>query len=277
MQVAIQGEYGSFSHEAALMVAPKATILPCALSAEVFDRVVNEDVAAVIPIENSLAGSVVEHFDLLFRHDVRIAAESLLRIRHNLIGMPGSRLELIRRVSSHPVALAQCRRFLSQHPEMTPAPAYDTAGSVKQLAESGDRSAAAIASLQAAIFYGGEVLASGIEDDTANYTRFFLIRRSSRVHPQPDAGKVSIAFTVENRPGSLVAALQVFLKHQANLNKIESRPVLGRPWEYIFYADYQVPHPGAADAILEQLRRQCLAVKELGRYLAADKPWDRPA
>jgi len=272
VQIAIQGEFGSFSHEAAIRMAPEATICPCALSAEVFDRVLKEDIAAVIPIENSLAGSVVEHFDLLFRQEVRIEAESLLRIRHNLIGMPGSRLEELRRVSSHPVALAQCRRFLSRHPEMRPIAAYDTAGSVKQVIENRDSEAAAIASRQAALAYGGQILVADIEDNAANYTRFFLIRRAIRVHPPADANKVSIAFILENSPGSLVAALQVFSNHQANLSKIESRPVQGQPWEYIFYADYQIPHIGSAGAILERLRQQCLAVKELGRYRAAASP-----
>jgi prephenate dehydratase len=152
MRIAIQGELGSFSHEAALNLEPQATIVPCALSAEVFKRVENAEVsAAVIPIENSLAGSVVEHFDLLFQSDVQIERESLLRIRHNLIGVPGSKIEDVRQVLSHPIALAQCRRFFEQHPKMTPTPFYDTAGSVKHITGSGDREAGAIASEQAAL------------------------------------------------------------------------------------------------------------------------------
>ena len=139
MRIAIQGELGSFSHEAALKIEPQATIVPCALSAEVFKRVENAEVsAAVIPIENSLAGSVVEHFDLLFQSDVQIERESLLRIRHNLIGVPGSKIEDIRQVLSHPIALAQCRRFFEQHPKMTPSPFYDTAGSVKHITSLGN-------------------------------------------------------------------------------------------------------------------------------------------
>src|ERR1700677_541360 len=134
MRIAIQGELGSFSHEAALKIEPQATIVTCALSPEVFKRVENAEVcSAVIPIENSLAGSVVEHFDLLFQSEVQIERESLLRIRHNLIGVPGSRVEDIHQVLSHPVALAQCRRFFAQHPGMTPTAFYDTAGSVKHV------------------------------------------------------------------------------------------------------------------------------------------------
>jgi prephenate dehydratase len=268
MRIAIQGELGSFSHEAALNMDPQATIVPCPHSAEVFKLVESAEVcAAVIPIENSLAGSVVEHFDLLFECEVQIERESLLRIRHNLIAIPGSKLEGIRQVLSHPVALAQCRRFFSQHPRMTPTAFYDTAGSVKHVIELGASEAGAIASEQAALAYGGEVLAAGIEDNAANYTRFFLIRR--RAVPAPGADKVSIAFTVENRPGTLVSALQVFAEHNTNLCKVESRPVHGQPWQYVFYVDYQVSDPAATSAALDQLRRKCLVVKELGHYPAA--------
>src|SRR6202050_3940934 len=185
MRIAIQGELGSFSHEAALKLEPQATIVPCALSAEVFKRVENAEVsAAVIPIENSLAGSVVEHFDLLFQSDVQIERESLLRIRHNLLGVPGSTIEEIRQVFSHPIALAQCRRFFEQHPKMTPTPFYDTAGSVKHITGQGDKEGGAPPSEQAASAYGGEVLAAGIEDNPANYTRFFLIRRGAQSLPE---------------------------------------------------------------------------------------------
>src|SRR5271165_5401030 len=168
MRIAIQGEPDSFSQKAALQLEPQATIVPCALSAEVFKLVESREVcAAVIPIENSLAGSVVEHFDLLFQSDVRIERESLLRIRHNLIAIPGSAVADIRQVLSHPVALAQCRRFFSQHPGMTPTPFYDTAGSVKHIVSLGQRGAGAIASEQAALAYGGQVLVPDIEDNAA--------------------------------------------------------------------------------------------------------------
>jgi prephenate dehydratase len=270
MRIAIQGEPGSFSHEAALLMEPQATIVPHALSVEVFKSVDCGKVdAAVIPIENSLAGSVVEHFDLLFQSEVHIEREALLRIRHNLIGVPGSRVDRIRQVFSHPVALAQCRRFFADHPAITASPFYDTAGSVKHVMALGDGKMASIASEQAALAYGGQILAAGIEDNPANYTRFFLIRRGADTHLLPDADKVSIAFTVENRPGTLVSALQVFAEHNTNLCKIESRPVQGQPWQYVFYVDYQVGHGTAPGAPLAPLRRQCLVVKELGQYQSA--------
>jgi prephenate dehydratase len=270
MRIAIQGELGSFSHQATLQIEPEAILIPCALSPEVFRSVLSGEAdAAVIPIENSLAGSVVEHFDLLFQSDVRIEREFSLRIRHNLIAAPGSKLEDIRQVLSHPVALAQCRRFFAAHPAMTPSPFYDTAGAVKHTIELGDRAVAAIAGEQAARAYNGLVLQAGIEDNPANFTRFFLLRRSAQVHQQPDADKVSIAFSVKNRPGTLVSALQVFADHHTNLCKIESRPVHGQPWEYIFYVDFQVADPAVPSAVLQQLKRQCLLVKELGYYPAA--------
>ena len=272
MHIAIQGELGSFSHEAALKFFPQATILACALSSEVFSAVAEGRVdAAAIPIENSLAGSVVEHYDLLLTHDVSVERELLLRIRHNLIAVPGSSLDQILRVYSHPVALAQCRRFLEQHPQIEAIPFYDTAGSVKQLVELRDRSSAGIASALAAIDYGGEILAADIEDNPENYTRFFLIRRRSQVVADPHADKVSLAFTVENRPGTLVAALQVFAGQGTNLTKLESRPVHGQPWQYVFYADYQLSTATSANAALKLLADHCSMVKELGRYRSATR------
>ncbi len=267
MKVAIQGEPGSFSHEAAGKMLHEATILPCALSADVFRALVEREVeAAVIPIENSLAGPVTEHYDLLLQHPVAIEREGLLRIRHNLIAAPGAKMEELRRVYSHPVALAQCRAFFLKHPEMQATPFYDTAGSVKHLMELGDTQSGAIASSRAAEHYGAQILAPGIEDNQENYTRFFLVRRREEVQTGPGADKVSLAFTVENRPGTLVAALQVFAGQGTNLTKIESRPVQGRPWEYVFYVDYQLTPETRMDAIIHRLSDYCSMVKELGKY-----------
>jgi prephenate dehydratase len=270
MKIAIQGEPGSFSHEAALKLVPDAEIVPCALSAEVFARL-DEGAAdaAAIPIENSLAGSVLEHFDLLLHHDVRVVRETLIRIRHNLIAVPGSKIDEIDRVYSHSVALAQCRRFLAEHPRMKPVAFYDTAGSVKQLVGLGDQHAAAIASEAAAAYYGAEILARGIEDDPENYTRFFLVRRSGEAETDPASNKMSVAFTLEHRAGSLVAALSALSAMGTNLTKIESRPVQGKPWEYIFYADYQIGSNEEGTRALEALGAHCGMVRELGRYREA--------
>jgi prephenate dehydratase len=271
VKVAIQGEPGSFSHEAALKLVPGAEILPCSVSVEVFAALDSGKAdAAAIPIENSLAGSVLEHFDLLLNHDVKVVSEALVRIRHNLIAMPGTAIAEIERVFSHPIALAQCRRFLVEHPKMKSIAFYDTAGSVKQLMEQGDRKAGAIASQAAARIYGAEVLEAGIEDNAENYTRFFLVRRGGEAETDPAANKISIGFSVENRPGSLVAALSALSAQRTNLTKIESRPVHGKPWEYIFYVDCQIAGPDEGTRALEALRAHCGMVKELGQYRGAE-------
>jgi prephenate dehydratase len=228
--------------------------------------------AAAIPIENSLAGSVSEHFDLLLSHNVVVERETLLRIRHNLIAISGTTIGEIDRVFSHPVALAQCRRFLAHHPRMESYAFYDTAGSVKQLVELRDRHAGAIASEAAAHYYGAQILKADIEDNPENYTRFFLVRRTVDAIPDPDANKISLAFSVENRPGSLVAALSEFSTLGTNLTKIESRPVPGKPWEYIFYVDCQIQSPEEGTRAVNALRPHCSMVKELGRYREAASP-----
>ena len=273
MKIAIQGEPGSFSHEAAMNLVAGAVIVPCSLSADAFAALANGSVdAAAIPIENSLAGSVSEHFDLLLTHDVIVERETLLRIRHNLIAISGVSTSEIDRVFSHPVALAQCRRFLAEHPRMESFAFYDTAGSVKQLVELRDHHAAAIASEAAARYYGAQILQAGIEDNPENYTRFFLVRRAGEVVPDLDSNKISLAFSVENRPGSLVAALMELSMIGTNLTKIESRPVQGKPWEYIFYVDCQIRTPEEGTRALNALKPHCSMLKELGRYREALKP-----
>ena len=270
MKIAIQGEAGSFSHEAATRLVEGAVIVPHSHSADVFAALSGGAVdAAAIPIENSLAGSVLEHFDLLLAHDVKVVREMLLRIRHNLIALSGASVAEIDRVFSHPVALAQCRRFLAAHPRMESFAFYDTAGSVKHLVEQRDFHAAAIASAAAAEYYGATILESGIEDNPENYTRFFLVRRAPDAEIDPDSNKIGLAFSVENRPGSLVAALAELSRLGTNLTKIESRPVHGKPWEYIFYVDCQLQSAEEGTRAVEALAPHCAMVKELGRYKEA--------
>jgi prephenate dehydratase len=171
------------------------------------------------------------------------------------------------------VALAQCRRFLAEHPNLKPIAYYDTAGSVKQLVSTRDMQAAAIASEQAAVYYGAEILARGIEDDEENYTRFFLVRPHDKARGEsevdPAANKMSVAFTLEHKPGSLVAALSALSATGTNLTKIESRPVKGKPWEYIFYVDCKIGSSGDGTRALQALSAHCGMVKELGRYSEA--------
>lgn len=270
MRVAIQGEPGSNSHLAVLELLGQQSLIPCSLSAEVFERLSDGSAnAAVLPIENSLHGAVADHYDLLLRHPVRIAQELSLRIRHALIAPPGTEFAHIRRVLSHPVALSQCRQFFRNHPQCRAVPAYDTAGSVK-LVLAGNRSdEAAIAAPYAADVYGATVLARDLEDDPQNFTRFLLLYPSahSASHLDPQAPlKLSLAFSIPHRPGSLVETLTVLAGQGADLTRIESRPVPGRPWEYVFFVDLRLNHAAAADALLAAMTRHCHLFRELGRY-----------
>jgi prephenate dehydratase len=283
VKVAIQGELGSNSHMAALAMledvagAPGAglEIAACATSAEVFERVVSGAVdGAVLPIENSLHGPVAEHYDLLLAQPVRIARESLLRVRHNLIVRPGVGPDDVKRVMSHPVALSQCRHWLAARPWLEVVSFYDTAGSVKHLMAEELDDTAGIAPELAARQYGAEVLVAGIEDHAENFTRFHLLLREPAVRasgqvPVSGANKSSLAFSVEHRPGSLVKALEEFARAGVNLTKIESRPVPGQPWEYVFFVDLRFDSAAQIDGALGQLARHCHMVKELGRYVAA--------
>jgi prephenate dehydratase len=268
MKVAIQGELGAFSHEAARQMVPRCTVIPCARSLDVFDKVEQGTAqAAVIPIENSLAGSVAEHLDLLVGRDVFVHQEFHLRIIHNLIAAPGVKFSQIRQVLSHPVALEQCRDLFGQHRQLQAVPFYDTAGSVKHVTENGLRDSAGIASRQAATVYQGKILKAGIEDDKRNFTRFFLIKKQRRIAPR--ANKTSIAFKVKNIPGSLFKALSVFALRDISLSKIESRPMRGKPWEYVFYVDFLCGDDEPARNALRHLAEVADFVKVLGVYPAA--------
>ncbi|HXF14500.1 MAG TPA: prephenate dehydratase [Terriglobales bacterium] len=268
MKIAIQGEPGSFSHEAARRMVKGCAIVPCARSVEVFDLLDSGKVPiAIIPIENSLAGSVTEHLDLLLARDVFIQRDFHLRIIHNLIAARGVKKSDLRRVFSHPVALDQCRDFFRANPKIQPMPFYDTAGAVKHVIAEKMTDAAGIASRHAASVYKGRILAAGIEDNKRNFTRFVLIRRNRRV--LPGANKTSIAFGLKNVPGALHKALRVFSDRDISLSKIESRPIRGRPWEYVFYADFLRGDDKLARGALLQLKAVADMVKVLGVYRAA--------
>jgi len=268
MKIAIQGEAGSFSDEAARLMVRRCTVVPCARSSEVFDRLDRGAVTgAVIPIENSLAGSVAEHFDLLLAREVFIQREFRLRIVHNLIARKDSRRKDIRRVYSHPVALDQCRDFFRRNPRIEAVAFYDTAGSVKHVIENGMRDAAAIAGRGAASAYDGKILAAGIEDDKQNFTRFFLIQKHRRI--ARGANKTSLAFVVRNVPGALHGALGIFGLKGIDLAKIESRPIRGKPWQYSFFADLLCGDSKIAHEALRELRDVTENIKVLGIYPAA--------
>jgi prephenate dehydratase len=244
VRVAFQGEPGAFSHEAVMRLAgPDSQILPCPRFEDVFTALRDSRCdAAVIPIENTLHGSVHENYDHLLNFDHHITGETNVRIVHNLIAPPGVKFKDLRRVFSHPVALNQCLHFLAANPQLERTPFYDTAGSVKMVMADGLRDAAAIASAVSAEIYGARILKKSVEDDRENHTRFFLLRRAGDA-PLPVAGppkkgwKTSLVFTTRNQPGSLFKALSAFALRDLSLTKIESRPLRGRPWEYLFYVD----------------------------------------
>ena len=236
--IAFQGERGSFSEEAAYkLLGRRITVVPCETFTAIFESVATGKTKyCLAPIENTLAGSVHENYDLLLSHDLHIVGEVSLRIVHNLIALPGTSLKNVTQVYSHPVALAQCREFFKRRPKMKRVPFYDTAGAVKMLAERRLPGAAAIASRIAAEVYHARILATHVEDHRENYTRFLLLSR--KPHVSAKASKVSIVFSTPNAPGALFKCLSVFALRDINLIKLESRPLRGRPFEYFFYLDF---------------------------------------
>ncbi len=265
MKVAIQGERGSFSHQAALELVPKSEIVACNRSVEVFDAVESRAVdCAVIPVENTLAGSVGEHLDLLMERNLFIQREHRLRIEHNLIALPGVKLKDVRRVISHPVALDQCRKFFQKNPEIELLPFYDTAGGVKKVMTQKLTDTAAIAGHQAAEEFGGKILAPGLEDIKENFTRFFLVTPEAK--PLSAADKTSLLFSLTNVSGALFKALSVFALRDLDLSKIESRPVRGKPWEYIFYADILAGEGPRMERALGHLAEVSDFIKVIGVY-----------
>jgi prephenate dehydratase len=276
IDIAIQGERGAFSEAAARkLFGAEPAIVPCRTFDDAFAAVQSGRAnAAVIPIENSLAGSVMRSYELLGEAKLEIAGEVLLRIGLNVIARPGATLPSLRRVLSHPVALAQCQRFFAEHRELEAIVAYDTAGSVKLMMEGDDPTAGAIAGTMAAELYGAEVLAANIEDNPENYTRFVAIAgpgeaaRLRALLPRTSL-KTTVLFRTPNTPGALFRALAAFALRDINLTKLESRPIAGRPWEYAFYADLtggETDRP-IANA-LNHLREMC-EVTVLGSYPSA--------
>jgi prephenate dehydratase len=249
IRAAFQGERGAFSEEAARQfLGRRLEPVPQREFDDMFDAVVRGDAdCAVVPVENTLAGSVIKNYDLLVGYDLTIIGEVVLRVAHNLIAPRGVKLGDVRRVFSHPVALAQCEDYLrklrQQIPNLEVLPAYDTAGAVKMVVKNGRRDEAAIASKNAAEVFAAHILAAGIESNPQNFTRFFIMARPDRVARIPITGKskerkTSLVFRIANRPGSLYASLYAFAAEQVDLTKIESRPIVGRPWEYSFYLDF---------------------------------------
>ncbi len=275
MNVAFQGEVGAFSEEAARVLFRQARAVPMVSFEDVFEAVTDGAVeGAVIPIENTLFGSVHVNYDLLRTHDLHIVAEVKLRIRHHLMALPGVEMAGVRRVYSHPQALGQCQAFLRQRlPQAEVIPAYDTAGAAKMVADRNEREAAAIASEQAARVYGLRVLAAGIESNHQNYTRFLALVRAQHAQAQRStsqgtARKTSIVYSMkENVPGALFKSLAVFALRDLDLFKIESRPLVGSPGNYLFYLDLEGSvEDSVVQRALEHLREIASYLKVLGSY-----------
>ncbi|MBI2836334.1 MAG: prephenate dehydratase [Chloroflexi bacterium] len=264
--VAFQGELGAYSEGAAFQFfGHSVSVKPCETLDEVFRSVEASEVQyGIVPIENSLEGSISRVYDLLLDSSLRVCGETEYRVSHCLIANPGVKLEKIKQVYSHPQALGQCQAYL-RHMKFEIVPTYDTAGSVKMIKEKGIAAGAAIASARAAEIYGMDILAREIEDNPNNFTRFFVLAKEDSAPTGND--KTSIVFAVKHRPGALFEFLKELAGRKINLTKIESRPTRQKPWEYNFYLDFEGHRLDPAPReVLEHLKDSVIFLKVLGSY-----------
>ena len=269
-KVAFQGDRGAFSEDAAIkLFGGDIDFLPCIRLRDVFQAASEGKVSfGVVPIENSQAGSINETYDLLLAYPLNICAEVILRISHCLMALPGEKLADIRTIYSHPQALAQCEVFLSEL-KVEIMPSYDTAGSAKMIKEKQLKQCAAIASRRAADIYGLEILAPEIENNINNYTKFFAI--SKQKAKPAERNKTSLVFTAKHVPGALHDILGIFATRSINLTKLESRPGKSKPWEYVFYVDFEGHLDGEVyQEAIKELQQEATFVKILGSYPQAE-------
>jgi len=266
VRIAYQGEPGAYSEAAALRFSAHADVLACESFDGVFRAVsTGKATHGILPVENSIGGSIHRNYDLLIEHDLPIVGEVELPIRHHLLALPGTTIEHVQRIYSHPQALAQCERFLKELPNVRVTPTYDTAGSAKLIREQALADAAAIASERAAQVFELETLRSDIQDYSDNITRFLLISRTAEADAAAD--KTTLVFSLANAPGALFKALSVFALRDIDLTKIESRPIRGRPWEYLFYVDIPVSRQDLRCArALVHLAEFARTLRTLGSY-----------
>jgi prephenate dehydratase len=273
MRVAFQGEPGAFSEAAAVrLLGDGIRTVPRATFDAAFDAIADGAAdALLVPVENTLAGSVVRVYDLLLESNLEMCGETILPIEHQLMGMPGAKREELTAVASHPMALAQCERFFAGNPKLKRVPAEDTAGSVREMMERGDKHFASIAGRRAAGQYSAVILQENIQDNAENFTRFVLLlpREHAQLYRGADAKKISLALRLAHKPGALLASLEPFAKHGVNLLKIESRPIHGRPWEYQFYLDVEADEPEHLELALKEAREATSELRVLGKYAAA--------
>ncbi len=271
MRIAFQGETGAYSETAALRFAPDADVMACRTFDDVFTAV-SEGRATfgILPMENSIGGSIHRNYDLLVEHELPIVAEVELEVDHCLLVRPGARIGDLKVVYSHPQALAQCEQYLNRLSGVEIVAVYDTAGGAKLVAETGRSDAGAVASRRAAELFGLEIAEERIQDYAENITRFVLIGRTAS--PPELATKTSLVFSLQSTPGALYKALSGFALRDINLTKLESRPIRGRPWEYLFYVDLDVArHSLECGRAISHLGEFTRWVRTLGTYPA----WDR--
>jgi prephenate dehydratase len=273
MRVAFQGEPGAFSEAAAIQLLGDGVRTVPRTTFEAAFRAIQEGAAdaLLVPVENTLAGSVVRVYDLLLESKLEMCGETILPIEHQLMGIPGAKRKELKAVASHPMALAQCERFFAGNPQVKRVPAEDTAGSVREMMERGDKQFASIAGRRAAGHYGAVILQENIQDNAENFTRFVLLLppEEAKLFRGTDARKISLAMRLAHKPGALLASLEPFAKHGVNLLKIESRPIHGRPWEYQFYLDVEAEEPQHLESALKEAAEVTSELRVLGRYAAA--------
>ena len=273
MRVAFQGEPGAFSEAAAVkLMGDGIRTVPRTTFDAAFGAIAEGAAdALLVPVENTLAGSVVRVYDLLLENKLEMCGETILSIEHQLMGMPGAKREDLKAVASHPMALAQCERFFAANPQLKRVPAEDTAGSVREMMERGEKQFAAIAGRRAAGHYGAVILQENIQDNAENFTRFVLLLppEEAKRYRGPDAKKISLAMRLAHKPGALLASLEPFANHGVNLLKIESRPIHGRPWEYQFSLDVEAEEPEHLEHALREAAEATSELRVLGKYAAA--------
>jgi 3-deoxy-7-phosphoheptulonate synthase len=273
LRVAFQGVRGAYSETAIQrFFGDETTALPCESFGGVFEKVLAGEVDfGTVPMENSLAGTIHEVIDLLLQYrDIQVVGEQKIRIVHNLISVPGASIESIRKVYSHPQGLAQCARFFGKYPHMEKVPFFDTAGAVAYVAEQNNPNLAAIAGKEAARVYGLSILKEGIESNPHNYTRFFVIDRSEQ-GPFRKPNRAALVFTTRDEPGALYTVLKILAERGLNMKKLESRPIQGKPWQYMFFVAVDIPkEEDALDRGLRALKEGAGDVRLLGRYFSSD-------
>ena len=273
LKVAFQGERGAFSELAVRRSFDEnVSVLPCHSFQDTFDAVSSGKAKyGVLPVENTLGGTIYDTLDLLAMHpELTVVGEQQVRVIHNLIGMPDAELGDIKKVYSHPQGLAQCTRFLSEElPDAERIPFFDTAGAVSFIAEKKDKSLAAIAGAPAAVYHGLKIIRQGIETDASNYTRFYVITREENAElfrSQSKLNKAAISFSVSDQPGALMDVLKIFADREINMKKLESRPIPGKPWEYLFFLEFQLPEDGSFDDLCKDIKEKCATFRVLGLY-----------